>query len=95
MTRHKLTAEDYDEMAADYAEHPPTADEITRDIEVFDPVALKKGRPRRGRKSGETPILSVRFPDDVRDRINDRAEKDGTAAAEVIRRAVVEYLDAS
>ncbi|MFI1463476.1 ribbon-helix-helix domain-containing protein [Nocardia carnea] len=96
MSRKKLTDEDYEDMARDYAEYPVAADEVVGEIEYRDPVVLDRGRPvGDAAKGGNTPVTSVRFPTEIRERLAARAEADGVKAAEVIRRAVVEYLNAS
>lgn len=82
---------DYDAMAADYADHPPTADEVV-DVEV-SPFALKTGRPRKGAtKGGRTPTMSLRLPDKLRQKVAQQAKAEGVAESELIRRAVDEYV---
>lgn len=93
--RTRPTEAEYAALSADYVEHPITPDEVVSVEVTLDPVTLKKGRPANGHSQGESPVLSIRFPDDLRRRITARAAKDGTAAADVVRRAVVEYLNAS
>ena len=59
------------------------------------------GRDRLGRRPGGRPLLgsepagniSVRFPPDLRDQLRARAQAEHIAEAEVIRRAVHDYLE--
>ncbi|WP_336819871.1 CopG family transcriptional regulator [Gordonia sp. MMO-8] len=82
---------DYDAMADDYEANPPTADEVLS-ITV-DPIALKRGRPRKGEGRGSrTPTRSVRLTDDTLRRLKSRAEAEHVAESEVIRRALDAYL---
>lgn len=57
-------------------------------------IRLKNGRPA-GRKipAGNTPTTSVRLPVDVKARLDARAAEEAVKPAEIIRRALVEYLD--
>ncbi|MFC8047918.1 CopG family transcriptional regulator [Nocardia sp. NPDC057353] len=87
----RLSADDYERMADDYAANP------VRDTEILGPVevgltVLRKGRPS-GTKPGKTPGQSVRLPAALRDRLAARAEREAVSQSEVIRRAVAEYLD--
>lgn len=96
MSRKKLTEDDYEDMARDYADYPVTADEVIGEVEYRDPAVLERGRPvGEAAKGTNTPVTSVRFPAVIRERLAARADADGVKAAEVIRRAVIEYLDAS
>ncbi|MBT0566070.1 hypothetical protein [Williamsia sp. CHRR-6] len=88
---HPLRDEDYAAMAEDYATAPPTADEV-RAVEL-NPAALAMGRPPAGAGKGRnTPAMSIRFPDTMRADIHRRAQADDVPDAEIIRRAVNEYL---
>lgn len=82
---------DYDAMADDYAEHPPTADEVLA-VEV-SPSALKTGRPRKGAAKGRTPTMSVRLPAPLRAKVARVAKHEHIAESEVIRRAVEQFTD--
>lgn len=82
---------DYYALADDYAENPPTASEVIS-IEI-DPTRLSIGRPSDKTTEGKTPALSVRFPRMIRNRLEERAKAESAPSAEVVRRAVVEYLD--
>ncbi|QKT05943.1 hypothetical protein HUN08_01105 [Gordonia sp. X0973] len=84
-----MTNDDYADMAADYEANPIRHDEVG-DVEV----RLPAGRPAGGGPArGRTPTTSVRFPQPIRDRLNARADAEDVKPAEIIRRAVVEYLD--
>ena len=86
-----LRDEDYAAMADDYATTPPTADEV-RAVDV-NPTALAMGRPRAGAGKGRnTPAMSIRFPDTMRADIHRHAQADNVPDADIIRRAVDEYL---
>ncbi len=88
----KRSAADYTAMAAEFEDAPTPA----RGPVAVGPglVRLPNGRPRgRAKPAGNTPAISVRFPADVRRGLDAHAEVDGTPVAEIIRRAVVEYLD--
>ena len=88
---HTRNDDDYAAMADDYATTPPTADEVIA-VEV-NPAALGMGRPRTGAgKGGNTPSMSIRFPDTMRAAIHRRARADAVHDADIIRRAVDEYL---
>ncbi|NKY55305.1 hypothetical protein [Nocardia flavorosea] len=92
MSRKKLTDEDYEDMARDYSEYPVAAEEVVGEIEYRDPVVLDRGRPAGDAgKGGNTPVTFIRFPTEIRERV----EADGVKAAEIIRRAVVAYPNAS
>ncbi|MDQ2638258.1 MAG: hypothetical protein M3Y83_15425 [Actinomycetota bacterium] len=93
MNKHRVTDDEYAEMAADYAANPPTADEVLS-VEV-NPALLRKGRPTKGAtRSGKTPALPVRLPDSIRVEIAHRVEAgESDSASELIRQAVVEYFD--
>jgi hypothetical protein len=41
----------------------------------------------------KTPVRAVRISDDVWDAAKERAEKDGVTRTDVVRRALVEYLE--
>lgn len=59
-----------------------------------DAVKLKNGRPvGRKQPAGNTPTTSVRLPAEVKARLDARAADESVKPAEVIRRALVEYLD--
>ncbi|AON97331.1 hypothetical protein BIZ71_gp38 [Gordonia phage Hedwig] len=89
----RLTDEDYAAMAADYAKHPPTADEVAGEI-VVDPAILRTGRPPKSAGGpGKTPTMSVRLPLELRARVDDIAEAEDVKPAEIIRRAVSEYVE--
>lgn len=61
-------------------------------IEVY-PERLRNGRPAAGQgRGGNTPSISVRFPADLRRALDERAAADQAPVAEVIRRAVADYV---
>ncbi|AMS02955.1 hypothetical protein BJD60_gp34 [Gordonia phage Schnabeltier] len=89
----RLTDEDYAAMAADYAENPPTAEEIVGEV-VVDPAILRTGRPPKSAGGpGKTPTMSVRLPLELRAQVDDIAEAEDVKPAEIIRRAVSEYVE--
>lgn len=57
-------------------------------------ITLKGGRPA-GRKSpaGNTPTTSVRLPADIKASLDRQADIENVKPAEIIRRAIVEYID--
>ncbi len=92
MATNKKTSADYAEMAADYAENPPTADEVLA-VEV-SPAVLRKGRPAKGAQStGKTPVLPIRFPPEIRSELERRVDAgESDSVSELVRSAVVEYF---
>lgn len=57
-------------------------------------IRLKGGRPAgRRTPAGNTPTTSVRLPADIKTRLDARAADEAVKPAEIIRRALVEYLD--
>ncbi len=92
MTTHRrLTDADYDAMAADYAANPLRPDEVIGDVEHTGTI-LRMGRPAKNAGGGKTPSTTVRFPVNIRAGIDARADAENVKPAEIIRRAVVEYL---
>lgn len=90
-TRTHKTDTDYAALAADYEAHPPTADEIIS-IEV-DPAVLRTGRPAKSADSrGKTPVLAIRLPEDIRTKLETLGRVEGAKVSELVRRAVIEYL---
>lgn len=88
----RLTDSEYAEMASNYAANPLRSEEVVGPVEM-DPAILRNGRPvgaARGR--GRTPTTSVRLPDTLREQLAAQASAEDVASAEVIRRALVEYL---
>ena len=89
----RLTEDEYAAMAADYEVSPPTESEIAGPVHV-DPSALRKGRPPKDApRRGRTPTMSVRLPEELRERLAVRADAEAVTPGEVIRRAIVEYLE--
>lgn len=88
-----LEGVDYDALQADVeagnwrAAGPPVEGAGAR-------IRLKSGRPS-GRRTpeGNTPTTSVRLPVDIKARLDTQAAVEQVKPAEVIRRALVEYLD--
>jgi hypothetical protein len=60
-------------------------------LDVDRLVRRAGGRPLLG--SAPAGNVSVRFPPDLRDQLRERAQAEHVAEAEVIRRAVHEYLE--
>ncbi|MCV7191837.1 ribbon-helix-helix protein, CopG family [Mycolicibacterium brumae] len=85
----KRTDDAYAAMAADFEANPPAPN---GPITVY-PDRLRTGRPS-GRRvaTGNTPAISVRFPADLRRALDDRAGAEDAPVAEIIRRAVADYL---
>lgn len=80
-------------------EYEKLADEFEAgDFTVTGPVAvyperLRTGRPAGGKgRGGNTPAISVRFPSELRSALDDLAAAESTPVAEVIRRAVADYV---
>ncbi len=60
--------------------------------------AIRRRNLIPGRKSlsggkKHSPVLQVRLPEDVRERLNERARGEGVSASKVARRAITEYLE--
>ncbi|MFT4086160.1 MAG: CopG family transcriptional regulator [Gordonia sp. (in: high G+C Gram-positive bacteria)] len=99
-TRQRLTDADYAAMADDYAANPLRADETAGPVEInpdhpdVNVTVLRTGRPAGGGSPrGRTPTTSVRLPADIKTRLDARAADEAVKPAEIIRRALVEYLD--
>jgi hypothetical protein len=71
------------------------ADEAERGYDVDALVARrgKRGRPPIG--SGPASVESVRLDPELRERLAERAEADGTTTSEIIRQALRDYLHAA
>jgi uncharacterized protein (DUF4415 family) len=74
------------ERLADEAEHG-------YDVDALVARRGKRGRPALG--SGPASVESVRLDPELRDRLAERAEADGTTASEIIRQALRDYLHAA
>lgn len=93
MGKQKFTDDEYAKIAADYEASPPTADEVLS-VEL-NPALLRMGRPRKGAASaGRSTVTPVRLPETIRVELAKRAEAEGAAVSELIRRAIVEYFGA-
>lgn len=86
----KRTPKDYEEMsraveAGDYTIRSP--------MELG--ATLRKGRPTKGTPAaGNTPVLAIRLPEPIRIEVEHRVKAgESGSASELIRRAVVEYLE--
>ncbi|MFT3714434.1 MAG: ribbon-helix-helix protein, CopG family [Gordonia sp. (in: high G+C Gram-positive bacteria)] len=81
---------EYEALADYYAENPPVpAGPVTISLD-----RLKTGRPAKGRAgAGKSAAISIRFPDELREQLDRQAETERAPVAEVVRRAVIEYLD--
>ena len=89
----KRSAADYAAMAEEFEAEPPRASgPISEGLGAT--VRLKNGRPS-GRRvaAGNTPTTSVRLPQDIRDQLDEQAAAEAIKPSEIVRRAVVEYLD--
>jgi hypothetical protein len=82
----KRSAAEYEEMAR--AEKDGTFDfEPTGPLEV-----LPMGRPRKGGR-GSSPTRTVRFSEQLIERLEKQAEVEQVSTSVLIRRATVEYLE--
>jgi hypothetical protein len=86
----KRSAKDHEEMsravdAGDYTVSGP--------IELG--ATLRMGRPTKGTPAaGKTPPLTIRLPEPIRAEVEHRVESgESASASELVRRAVVEYLE--
>lgn len=93
-TSRRLTDVEYAELAADYDANPITADEILS-AEV-NPAFLPTGRPTKAAsRGGKTPVMALRLPAALRAEVKQRvAAGESRSEAELIRRALIEYLEA-
>jgi hypothetical protein len=91
-TKRKLTEADYEDLSRSYVEHPVTPDEVVGES-VVGTTALRKGRPTGERRRGETPVRSLRLPPGLEARLLSLAEAEGVGGSEVIRRAIMEYVE--
>ena len=93
-TPRRLTDAEYAEMAAGYEANPITADEILS--AEINPAFLPTGRPTKAAgKGGKTPVMALRLPAALRAEIKQRvAAGESRSEAELIRRALIEYLEA-
>lgn len=88
----RLTEAEYAEMAADYAAHPLTTDDVPGPIESTGTI-MRMGRPTKiSGRGGKTPSTTVRLPQDIREELARRAERDGASASEIVRRALAEHF---
>ena len=88
-----FTDEDYAAMAHEFETQPIIpAGPVELGPGAF--IKLKNGRPA-GRKTpaGRTPTTSVRLAPEIRQRLDRQASRESVASGEIIRKAVVEYLD--
>lgn len=92
-TQPRLTDVEYAELAADYEANPITADEVLA-AEV-NPAFLPAGRPTKAAgKGGKTPVMALRLPAALRAEVKQRvAAGESRSEAELIRRALIEYLE--
>ena len=94
MTDKKRPRTDADYAAASDAwDDGPPADATMRSIEIGP--ALRMGRPTKGTPAaGKTPTVPVRLPEPIRIEIAHRVQAGQAATtSELIRKAVVEYLE--
>ena len=89
----RLTDVEYAELATDYEANPITTDEILS-AEV-NPAFLPTGRPTKAAgKGGKTPVMALRLPAALRAEVKQRvAAGESRSEAELIRRALIEYLE--
>ena len=89
----RLTDVEYADMAADYEANPITEDEIL--AAELNPAFLPTGRPTKAAgKGGKTPVMALRLPAALRAEVKQRvAAGESRTEAELIRRALIEYLE--
>lgn len=94
MTARKgLSDSEYAEMAADYASNPLTPADIAGPVESTGTV-LRMGRPTKtGGRQGKTPSTTIRLPEPLRQQLATQAEAEAVTPAEIVRRAVAEYIE--
>ncbi len=93
-TARRPTDAEYAELAAEYEADPITADEVlAADV---NPAFLPTGRPAKAAgKGGKTPVMTLRLPAALRAEVKQRvAAGESRSEAELIRRALIEYLEA-
>ncbi len=86
----KRSPKDYDEMSRAVESGEYT---VRSPLEVG--ATLRMGRPTKGTPpTGKTPVLPIRLPRALRAEIEHRVEVgESDSASELIRRAVIEYLE--
>lgn len=91
MGKSRITDDEYAEMAADYETNPPTAAEVTS--VGLNPAYLPTGRPNKGtRTTGNTPVLTIRLPESLRNELVHSANVQGATPSEMVRRAVADSV---
>ncbi|GAB17071.1 hypothetical protein GOEFS_018_01030 [Gordonia effusa NBRC 100432] len=92
MTTRRST-EDYAAMADEF-EHESITPVGAPEVGAGAGIRLRDGR-QVGRKTpgGNTPTTSVRLPASIRSRLDRQAGRESIRSGELIRKAVVEYLD--
>lgn len=81
-----ITDDEYAALAASYEADPP------RRTGPAEYAELPIGRPPKGAAPGRTPVTSIRLPNALREQLDARARAEDVKPAEVMRRALVEYL---
>jgi hypothetical protein len=86
----KRSAEDYEEMS-----RAVEAGEYTVRGPLELGATLRMGRPTKGTPAaGKTPVLPIRLPSQIRAELERRVKaREADSASELIRRAVIEYLE--
>jgi hypothetical protein len=51
-----------------------------------------RGRPRLTEGTGSSPAVNARIDDELADRLEQRAERDGVPKSDIVREALREYL---
>jgi hypothetical protein len=82
---HPITDEDVEKLAAEA--------EVGYDVDTLIARRNKRGRPTIG--SGPSSVESVRLDPELRGKLLERAEADGTTPSELIREALRRYLEAA
>lgn len=91
-TKRRRTAADYEAAADSYEAEPIRPDELRGPIELGP--ALRMGRPTKGTPSaGKTPTVSVRLDPKIRRKVRAIADGGGVKESEIVRRAVIEYIE--
>lgn len=103
----KKSAAEAVEPTADEMPGPPAvearlaafADELERGDHravpgTLDGVLLRRGRPATAAAGrGKSPVRTVRLPRDLDDRLAEYADEAASTPSEVLRQAVIEYMD--
>lgn len=59
---------------------------------VPEAMRIAVGRPRAGAKSGQSPVVRARVPQELKDSVAALAEREDLLEAEIVREAVAVYV---